>query len=132
MSSYIFNVVLILLFAYEAFKLFTKKNGGSERMLEKYTEESLAKYSIIAGVLLILFIIYEVIELLHRAGILYFIPMNENGTFPRVVSLSCLGGFLVIYLIVFFVVLKKRDDYTNSTDSGKFNRQSKSDEDEEY
>lgn len=31
MGSYLFNIVLALVFIYEAFILFTKKNGGSDR-----------------------------------------------------------------------------------------------------
>lgn len=132
MSSYLFNIVIALVFVYEAFILFTKKNGGSDRNFEKYTEESLAKFSPIGGVLLLIVAVYEVIEILHRANIIQFIPVDEEGRIPIYISLPVLFGFIIVYLVLYYTMLKKRDDYTGSTGGGNSNKQSKSDEDEEY
>ena len=82
MGNYIFNIVIALVFIYEAFILFTKKNGGSDRNFEKYTEESLAKFSPIGGVVLLLAAVYEIIEILHRTGIAQFLPLDEDGRIP--------------------------------------------------
>lgn len=128
MGDYIFNIVIVLVFLYEAFILFTKKNGGSERMREKYTEESLAKFSIVSGVAMILLVIYEIIEILHKADILHFIPLDEDGKYPIWVAGPCLGGFIVIYLVLYFVLLKKKEGYTEASKGDN----NKRDEEEDY
>ena len=132
MGNYIFNIVLALVFVYEAFILFTKKNGGSDRNFEKYTEESLAKFSPIGGVVLLLAAVYEIIEILHRTGIAKFIPLDEDGRIPVYIHVPVLLGIVAIYLILYFTMLKKKDDYVDPKKGGNSNAPSKSDEDEEY
>ena len=132
MSSYLFNIVIALVFIYEAFILFTKKNGGSDRNFEKYTEESLAKFSPIGGVVLLLAAVYEIIEILHRTGIAQFIPLDEDGRIPVYIHVPVLLGIVVIYLILYFTMLKKKDDYVDPKKGGNSSTPSKSDEDEEY
>lgn len=132
MGNYIFNIVLALVFIYEAFILFTKKNGGSDRNFEKYTEESLAKFSPIGGVLLVIIAIYEVIECLHRANILHFLPTDDEGRIPIYISLPVLIGFVIVYLILYYTMLKKKDDYVDPKKGGNSGTSNKSDEDEEY
>ena len=65
-TDLIFNIVIAFIFAYEAFVLFTKKNGGSQRMADQYTEESLKKFSILSGVLMIFLTIFEVMIILSK------------------------------------------------------------------
>ncbi len=132
MGNYIFNIVIALVFIYEAFILFTKKNGGSDRNFEKYTEESLAKFSPIGGVVLLLAAVYEIIEILHRTGIAQFLPLDEDGSIPVYIHVPVLLGFVAIYLILYYTMLKKKDDYVDPKKGGNSNTQSKSDEDEEY
>ena len=132
MGNYIFNIVIALVFIYEAFILFTKKNGGSDRNFEKYTEESLAKFSPIGGVVLLLAAVYEIIEILHRTGIAQFLPLDEDGRIPVYIHVPVLLGIVAIYLILYFTMLKKKDDYVGPKKGGNSNTQSKSDEDEEY
>ena len=132
MGNYIFNIVIALVFIYEAFILFTKKNGGSDRNFEKYTEESLAKFSPIGGVVLLLAAVYEIIEILHRTGIAQFLPLDEDGRIPVYIHVPVLLGIVAIYLILYFTMLKKKDDYVDTKKGGNSNTQSKSDEDEEY
>lgn len=132
MGSYIFNIVLALVFIYEAFILFTKKNGGSDKNFEKYTEESLAKFSPIGGVVLLLVAVYEIIEILHRTGIAQFIPLDEDGTIPVYIHVPVLLGIVALYLILYFTMLKKKDDYVDPKKGGNSGTPNKSDEDEEY
>ena len=132
MSSYLFNIVIALVFIYEAFILFTKKNGGSDRNFEKYTEESLAKFSPIGGVVLLLAAVYEIIEILHRTGIAQFLPLDEDGRIPVYIHVPVLLGIVAIYLILYFTMLKKKDDYVDPKKGGNSSTPSKSDEDEEY
>lgn len=132
MGSYLVNIVLALVFIYEAFILFTKKNGGSDRNFEKYTEESLAKFSPIGGVVLLLIAVYEVIEFLHRANIIQFIPLDEDGRFPVYITVPVLVVFIVAYLLLYFVMLKKKDGYTDSKSGGNSSTSNKSDDDEEF
>ena len=132
MGSYLFNIVIALVFIYEAFILFTKKNGGSDRNFEKYTEESLAKFSPIGGVVLLLAAVYEIIEILHRTGIAQFLPLDEDGRIPVYIHVPVLLGIVAIYLILYFTMLKKKDDYVDPKKGGNSNTQSKSDEDEEF
>ena len=132
MGSYLFNIVLALVLLYEAFILFTKKNGGSDRNFEKYTPESLAKFSPIGGVVLVIIAIYEVIECLHRANILHFLPLEDDGRIPIYISLPVLIGFVIVYLILYYTMLKKKDDYVDPKKGGDFIKPGKSDEDEEY
>ena len=132
MSSYLFNIVIALVFIYEAFILFTKKNGGSDRNFEKYTEESLAKFSPIGGVVLLLAAVYEIIEILHRTGIAQFIPLDEDGRIPVYIHVPVLLGIVAIYLILYFAMLKKKDDYVDPKKGGDSIKPGKSDEDEEY
>ena len=132
MGNYIFNIVLALVFVYEAFILFTKKNGGSDRNFEKYTEESLAKFSPIGGVVLLLAAVYEIIEILHRTGIAQFLPLDEDGRIPVYIHVPVLLGIVAIYLILYFTMLKKKDDYVDPKKGVNSSTPSKSDEDEEY
>ena len=132
MSSYLFNIVIALVFIYEAFILFTKKNGGSDRNFEKYTEESLAKFSPIGGVVLLLAAVYEIIEILHRTGIAQFIPLDEDGRIPVYIHVPVLLGIVAIYLILYFTMLKKKDDYVDPKKGGNSGTPNKSNEDEEY
>ena len=132
MSSYLFNIVIALVFIYEAFILFTKKNGGSDRNFEKYTEESLAKFSPIGGVVLLLAAVYEIMESLHRTGIAQFIPLDEDGRIPVYIHVPVLLGIVALYLILYFTMLKKKDDYVDPKKGGNSSAPSKSDEDEEY
>ena len=132
MGNYIFNIVIALVFIYEAFILFTKKNGGSDRNFEKYTEESLAKFSPIGGVVLLLAAVYEIIEILHRTGIAQFLPLDEDGRIPVYIHVPVLLGIVAIYLILYYTMLKKKDDYVDPKKGGNSNTQSKSDEDEEF
>ncbi len=132
MGSIIFNIVLALVFIYEAFILFTKKNGGSDKNFEKYTEESLAKFSPIGGVVLLLVVVYEVIEILHRTGIAQFLPLDEDGRIPVYIHVPVLLGIVALYLILYFTMLKKKDDYVDPKKGGNSSAPGKSDEDEEY
>jgi|GEM_PF-823665 hypothetical protein len=132
MSSYLFNIVIALVFIYEAFILFTKKNGGSDRNFEKYTEESLAKFSPIGGVVLLLAAVYEIIEILHRTGIAQFLPLDEDGRIPVYIHVPVLLGIVALYLILYFTMLKKKDDYVDPKKGGDSIKPGKSDEDEEY
>ena len=132
MSSYLFNIVIALVFIYEAFILFTKKNGGSDKNFEKYTEESLAKFSPIGGVVLLLAAVYEIIEILHRTGIVQFIPLDEDGRIPVYIHVPVLLGIVALYLILYFTMLKKKDDYVDTKKGGNSSAPSKSDEDDEY
>lgn len=130
MGDYLFNILIIVIFLYEAFMLFTQKNGGSKRNLERYTQESLAKFSPIGGTLIVLFIIYEVIEVLHKADILHFIPMDEDGRFPSYISLPAIGIFVVLYLVLYYTILKKKPE--NDVPNGPSDHSNKQDEDEEF
>ena len=124
-SNYIFNIVIIVLFIYEAFILFTKKNGGADNNFEKYTEESLAKFSIFAGVIAIIMALVEVVIVL--AGIQVIpIQLTESGKLPFWIGVAPLIVLVVVYLIGMFTMLKKRDDYVDTR------KQEKNNDDEDY
>ena len=131
MPNYIFNIIIGALFLYEAVICFTKKNGGSERMRDQYTEESLTKFSIISGILMSLLAVWEVIEIVSRAKLVNILPVDDGGSIsPAWIGIVPIATFLVLYLVCYFVILKKRDDYVDPRKGG--NNTGKSDDDEEF
>ncbi len=134
MSGYIFNIIIGLVFLYEAIICFTKKNGGSERHRDRYTEESLAKFSIISGILMLLLAVWEGVEIVSRAHLIEILPVDDSGSIsPAWIGIAPIIAFLIIYLICYFVILKKRDDYVDPRKGGNDNYTGGSkDDDEEF
>ena len=127
MSDYIIDIVIILVFLYEGIIMLTKKNGGNNRYIEKYTEESLAKYSIAAGIAFIVFALYEVFILLNKLNILNVLSSIEDSTVRMLITVVPIGVMIILLLVFHFTILKKADGYDDSSD-----RRSKGNDDEEY
>ncbi|MCR4611796.1 MAG: hypothetical protein K5644_07860 [Lachnospiraceae bacterium] len=109
MSNYIFEMIIIVVFLYEAFVLFTKRNGGDGKMYRHYTEESLEKYSIIVGIMCIIAAIYEALIIMQKVEVINIFPVDEEGKLPIWVGLLAIGIVIAVIIILHAVVLKKRD-----------------------
>ncbi len=127
MADYIFDIVIILVFLYEGIIMLTKKNGGHDRNFEKYTEESLAKYSIVTGIAFVVFALYEVFILLNKLNVLNVLSSIEDSTVRMLITVVPIGVMIILVLVFHFTILKKADGYDDPSD-----RRSKGNDDEEY
>ncbi len=131
-SGSLFNIVLALVFAYEGAMMIVKKNGGvtrnGGRHYDKFTPESVVRFSIISGILFFALALVEGLIVLLQMEIIS-IPalMDEDGKVSIWVTLIAVLVFLVLYAIIYFAVLKKRDDYVEPAKDDR-----KQDDDEEY
>ncbi|MCR4611993.1 MAG: hypothetical protein K5644_08865 [Lachnospiraceae bacterium] len=112
MTRYIFDLVIIVFFSYEAIMLLVKRNGGSEKKLaETYTPESLNTYSLATGITLIFVVIAEIFMVLNKMGVLNFIDPENDGIVNYLLFLSPVILAVIALLVFRFTLLKKRDDY---------------------
>lgn len=128
MSDYIFDIVIILVFLYEGIILLTKKNGGNNRNIGKYTEESLAKYSIAAGIAFIAFAAYEVFILLNKLNVINVLSSIEDSTVRMLITVVPIGVMIILVLVFHFTILKKVDGYVDPSGRSK----NGNDDDEEF
>ena len=132
LSGSLFNILITLLFVYEGTMMIIRKKGGSspraDRNYEKYTPESVRKFSIIGGLLFYLIALSEIFIILLKMNVIS-IPslMNEDGGVSFWAGLVPVVVIVIIFYIVYFVVLKKRDDYVEPTKQDK-----KQDDEEDY
>ena len=119
MSDYFFEIIIIVLFLYEGFVMITQKNGGHKRNLEKYTEESLAKYSKVAGVVFLVFAAYEVFILLNKMGVINVLSSVEDSIVRVLITTAPILIVIVVILVLHFTILKKNDGYVGSSAKNK-------------
>ncbi len=119
MSDYFFEIIIIVLFLYEGIVMITQKNGGHKRNLEKYTEESLAKYSKVVGVVFLVFAAYEVFILLNKMGIINVLSSVEDSIVRVLITTAPILIVIVVILVLHFTVLKKNDGYVGYSAKNK-------------
>ncbi len=127
MSDYIIDIVIVVLFLYEGIIMIVKKNGGHNRNIGRYTEESLAKYSIVSGIAFLAFAAYEVFILLNKMGVMNVLSSIEDSTVRVLITIVPVVIIIIVILVFHFTILKKVDGYVDS--SGRNNKGNNDEED---
>ena len=113
MADYIVEIVIMIMFLYEGIVLLVKKNGGIGSRRGQYTEESLAKYSKIAGVIFLAFAVYEVFILLNKMNVINVLDsLGDNSVARNLITIAPIFAVIAIILILHFTILKKDEGYT--------------------
>ncbi|MBP5555892.1 MAG: hypothetical protein J6X94_13600, partial [Lachnospiraceae bacterium] len=113
MADYIVEIVIMIMFLYEGIVLLVKKNGGIGSRRGQYTEESLAKYSKIAGVIFLAFAVYEVFILLNKMNVINVLDsLGDNSVARNLITIAPIFVVIAIILILHFTILKKDEGYT--------------------
>lgn len=126
------NVILLVLYLYEAVICIVQKKGANAKMAKLYTKESLEKYSLIAGIGFLLGAVLAFIGLLDGAGI---IKLGIDYSSLRN-TLLYYGAYLVLILVpvgfAHFFVLKKLPNAPGQTAEGGKKARKKKEEEEDF
>ena len=128
MADCIFELIIMILFLYEGIVMLVKKNGGTSRRTGQYTEESLAKYSVIVGIIFLAFAGYELFIILNKLNVINVLDsLGDNSVARNLITIAPIFVVIAIILILHFTILKKDEGYT--APSGDLKKKNSEEED---
>ena len=129
MADCILELIIMILFLYEGIVMLVKKNGGTSRRTGQYTEESLAKYSVIVGIIFLAFAGYELFIILNKLNVINVLDsLGDNKVARTLITTLPIFVVIAVILILHFAVLKKDEGYSDPSGDVK----KKNDEEEDY
>lgn len=129
MADCILELIIMILFLYEGIVMLVKKNGGTSRRTGQYTEESLAKYSVIVGIIFLAFAGYELFIILNKLNVINVLDsLGDNKVARTLITTLPIFVVIAVILILHFAVLKKSDGYSDPSGDVK----KKNGEEEDY
>ena len=99
--------------------MLTKKNGGNNRNIGKYTEDSLAKYSVVTGIAFLIFAAYEGFILLNKLNVINVLSSIDDSIVRMLITVVPILIMIILVLVFHFTILKKVDGYVDSSARGK-------------
>ena len=129
MADCILELIIMILFLYEGIVMLVKKNGGTSRRTGQYTEESLAKYSVIVGIIFLAFAGYELFIILNKLNVINVLDsLGDNKVARTLITTLPIFVVIAVILILHFAVLKKDEGYNDPSGDVK----KKNGEEEDY